>query len=170
MTGGLGGVMEAACRGARTSRRYREGDTIGLLPGYDADSANDHVDVAIATGLGHARNVLCAASGDVVLAVGGASGTLSEIALAWTLGKPVACVGDAPGWAPTLARQDDRNDPGQRIEGPFEPEEAAAWAWRRVRSRRRDATADRAHPDAGRRKPEAPIDGADGRRTQARDR
>lgn len=83
--GGLGGVMEAACRGARGEG----GTTIGILPGLDRSAANPHVEVAIATGLGEARNALVVRASDVLIAVGGAYGTLSEIALALKAGKRV---------------------------------------------------------------------------------
>ena len=136
LTGGLGGVMEAASRGARSSSRHRDGDVVGVLPGYQSEAANPHVDIAICTGLGHARNVLCAASGDVVLAVAGNSGTLSEIALAWTLGKPVACVGHAEGWASTLAGKDLEARGTAQIAGPFSPQDAVAWSIQEIASRR----------------------------------
>jgi uncharacterized protein (TIGR00725 family) len=83
--GGLGGVMEAACRGARAEG----GSTIGILPGLDRSAANPHVQVAIATGLGEARNALVVRAADCLIAVGGAYGTLSEIALALKAGKRV---------------------------------------------------------------------------------
>ena len=83
--GGLGGVMEAACRGARAEG----GTTIGILPGLDRSAANPHVEVAIPTGLGEARNALVVRAADVLIAVGGAYGTLSEIALALKAGKRV---------------------------------------------------------------------------------
>jgi uncharacterized protein (TIGR00725 family) len=83
--GGLGGVMEAVCRGAKEGG----GRTVGILPGDDRAAANPHVDVAIATGLGEARNALVVRAADVVIAVGGAYGTLSEIALALKTGTPV---------------------------------------------------------------------------------
>lgn len=126
LTGGLGGIMAAASRGARRSARYREGDVIGVLPGYETDAANPFVDVVIATGLGHARNAIVAATADVVCAVGGRSGTLSEMALAWTLGRPVIAVGDAEGWARTLAGQPLDGRRKDRVRGPFSPEEAVA--------------------------------------------
>jgi hypothetical protein len=87
--GGLGGVMEAAARGARLAG----GLTVGLLPGYERDVANPAIDVVIPTGLGHARNVLVVASADAVIALAGEHGTASEIALALTLGKPVVALG-----------------------------------------------------------------------------
>ena len=82
--GGLTGVMEHAARGARAAG----GLTIGLLPGDDPDEANEYIDVAIATGLGHARNAILARTADGVVAVGGGLGTLSEIALALRNRRP----------------------------------------------------------------------------------
>jgi hypothetical protein len=83
--GGLSGVMEAACRGAR-----REGGlTVGLLPGNDRAAGNPHLVVALATGLGELRNGLVVRAADAVIAVGGEFGTLSEIGFALKLGKPV---------------------------------------------------------------------------------
>jgi uncharacterized protein (TIGR00725 family) len=93
--GGLGGVMEAACRGARS----RGGLTLGLLPGLDRDAANGWVIVAVPTGLGEARNVLVVRAADAVIAIGGGWGTLSEIALAVKRGVPVVGVGT---WEPML--------------------------------------------------------------------
>lgn len=83
--GGLGGVMKEAARGAKE----RKGLTIGILPDYKKESANPFIDVVVPTGLGHARNVLVVASGDVVIALPGSHGTQSEIAIALKLGKPV---------------------------------------------------------------------------------
>jgi uncharacterized protein (TIGR00725 family) len=83
--GGLGGVMEAACRGAKAAG----GTAVGILPGDDRSHANQHVDVALATGLGEARNALIVRAVDALVAVGGEYGTLSEIALALKTGKPV---------------------------------------------------------------------------------
>jgi hypothetical protein len=89
VTGGLGGVMEAASRGAHRAPAYREGDVIGILPGSDPALGNRWVDIVIPTGLGHARNVLVVATADAVVAIGGGAGTLSEMALAWQLGRPL---------------------------------------------------------------------------------
>ncbi len=83
--GGLGGVMAAACAGAREA----DGTTIGILPGTDRREANPHVLVAVPTGLGEARNALVVRAADAVVAVGGAYGTLSEIAFALKAGVPV---------------------------------------------------------------------------------
>jgi uncharacterized protein (TIGR00725 family) len=83
--GGLGGVMEAACKGARSEG----GLTIGILPSLDHLSANDYVDVAIPTGMGEMRNALIVRSAHAVVAVSGEFGTLSEIAFALRTGVPV---------------------------------------------------------------------------------
>ena len=101
--GGLGGVMAAACRGAKSAG----GLTVGLLPGRDPGEANPWVDVAIATGLGEARNALVVAASAAVIAIGGEYGTLSEIALALRAGKPVVGVDT---WS--LTRPDGATDLG----------------------------------------------------------
>jgi uncharacterized protein (TIGR00725 family) len=78
-------MMEAAARGARKAG----GHTIGIIPGYDHAGANAHIEFVIATGMGEARNVIVAASADVLIALGGEAGTLSEIAIALKIGRPV---------------------------------------------------------------------------------
>lgn len=103
VTGGLGGVMAAVSEGARGGERYTEGDIIGVLPGYDRAAANPWVDVVIPTGMQLARNVVVVSMADVVVAVGGGAGTLSEVALAWQLGRPVIALLGANGWAEDLA-------------------------------------------------------------------
>jgi uncharacterized protein (TIGR00725 family) len=127
-TGGLGGVMEAACRGARSSTRCQPGSTIGILPGRDREDANPHVDVVIPTGLGHGRNLLVVQA-EAVVAVGGGAGTLSEIAMAWMhLRLIIAKRGE--GWAGRLADQrvDERarytEVPEDRVYGVDRAEEA----------------------------------------------
>lgn len=87
--GGLGGVMEAACRGADSAG----GLSVGLLPGDDRSMANEHVDIALPTGLGEMRNALIVRSADAVIAIGGGWGTLSEIALARKTGVKVIGLG-----------------------------------------------------------------------------
>jgi uncharacterized protein (TIGR00725 family) len=84
--GGLGGVMEAVCEGARETG----GHTIGIVPGPDRAAANEYVDTAIATDLGNARNVLVVLNGDATIAIDGSTGTLSEIGHALDFGRPVA--------------------------------------------------------------------------------
>lgn len=83
--GGLSGVMEAVCRGAKSAG----GVTIGILPGGIASDANDYVDVPIVTNMGYSRNAIVAYTGRAVIAVGGAYGTLSEISLALAENIPV---------------------------------------------------------------------------------
>jgi uncharacterized protein (TIGR00725 family) len=87
--GGLGGVMEAACRGAKAEG----GTTLGLLPGTDRREANPWIDVAVPTGLGEARNALVVRAADALIAIGGEFGTLSEIGFALKTGKPVIGLG-----------------------------------------------------------------------------
>ena len=83
--GGLGGVMEAACRGAKNG----SGTTIGVIPTAQKSDANKFVDIPIVTGLGEARNIIIVRSADALIAVGGRYGTLSEIAFALSFGKPI---------------------------------------------------------------------------------
>ena len=85
VSGGLSGTMKAACAGFKAGR----GLTIGIIPGYDKKDANPYVDIAIPTGLGLARNILVVKSADVVVALPGEAGTLSEIAYCLQLGIPV---------------------------------------------------------------------------------
>lgn len=84
--GGLSGVMEAACCGAREA----DGHTIGILPGVDPADANEFVETAVATGMGNARNALVVLNADAGIAIDGAYGTLSEIAFLLDAGLPVA--------------------------------------------------------------------------------
>jgi uncharacterized protein (TIGR00725 family) len=92
VTGGLDEVMEAAARGAKSAG----GTTIGILPGETRADANPWIDYAVVTGIGHARNLAVAASGDAVIAVGGSWGTLAEIGFASRLGRPIVVL--EPGW------------------------------------------------------------------------
>tara|TARA_B100000676_G_scaffold242080_1_gene243469 strand:+ start:1276 stop:1800 length:525 start_codon:yes stop_codon:yes gene_type:complete len=110
--GGLGGSMTAVCKGARSSPNYTSGDTIGILPMADADSANEYIDVVIPTGLGLFRNMLVAQAGDACISVKGGSGTLSEVAFAWQINKPVAAMSKTGGWSEELAgsKLDHRRD------------------------------------------------------------
>lgn len=90
--GGLGGIMEAACRGACEAG----GQTLGLLPGPDAAAANAWVKLAVPTNLGHARNVIIAHTAQALIAVEGEYGTLSEMAIGLKLGKPVVALDSWP--------------------------------------------------------------------------
>ena len=119
--GGLGGVMEAAARGAATAG----GLTVGILPGVDAADGNAHLALAIPTGLGEARNTLVVRSAAAVIAVGGEYGTLSEIAFALKTGTPVIGLGT---WE---LRRDGRVDDGIRVvQEPAEAVRAALEAAR----------------------------------------
>lgn len=99
--GGLGGVMESACKGAKKIG----GMTVGILPSMDKENANAYVDISIPTGLGYARNFLVARAGDAVIAIGGSAGTLSEMAIAWFSDKPIVALATSGGWAEKLAGQ-----------------------------------------------------------------
>ena len=85
VTGGLGEVMAAASRGAKEAG----GTTIGILPGERREDANEWIDHAVVTGIGHARNLAVVASGDAIIAVGGSWGTMAEIGFASRLGRKV---------------------------------------------------------------------------------
>lgn len=138
--GGLGGVMEAAGRGAHTSDAYCDGDVIGVLPGSSPDAANAWVDIPLATGLDHARNFIVANS-DAVIAVGGGSGTLSELSYAWIMQRLILayrvpgvlpCKDTFSDWSAVLADKKLDNKlrcpdiPGDRIYGIDTPDEALA--------------------------------------------
>jgi uncharacterized protein (TIGR00725 family) len=114
LCGGLGGVMEAAAYGAK----QEGGITLGILPGVLREEANLWIDVAVVSGMGHARNALIAQSSDALIAVNGEYGTLSEIALGLKMGKPVVVL-----------------EPGWKIEGVYRaksPEEAVELAFRLI--------------------------------------
>ncbi len=100
--GGLGGIMEAACRGAKSAG----GLTIGILPGDDRRAANHYVDVPIVTGMGHARNAIVVKTAQAVIAIDGGYGTLSEIALALHNGIRVIGLGT---WTLSLHGQLDNS-------------------------------------------------------------
>lgn len=111
--GGLGGIMEAACRGAR----QENGTTVGIVPGEKRESANQYVTIPIASGIGHARNMIVAKSADAVIAIGGGYGTLAEIAYALQGGIPVISLNT---WTLSRNGQVDRSiipaaDPGDAV-------------------------------------------------------
>ena len=97
--GGLGGVMEAAAKGASDAG----GEVLGVLPGPDKECANPYVTIAVATNMGHARNVIIAHTADALIAVEGEYGTLSEAAIACKLCKPVFVLPGGPQLAGTVA-------------------------------------------------------------------
>ena len=98
--GGLGGVMLESCRGFKNIDSA--GRTVGVLPSYDASSANEYIDVVIPTGLDVGRNQIVVASASAVIVIGGGAGTLSEIALASQINKPILLMKNTGGWADKL--------------------------------------------------------------------
>ncbi len=102
--GGMGGIMEAVCKGARLSANYQHGATIGIIPAADKAYANKYCDIVIPTGLGLARNFLVVNTGEVVIAVSGGPGTLSEIAYTLQLNKRTICYTGFPGWASDITQ------------------------------------------------------------------
>ena len=119
VTGGLGGVMRAASRGAASEG----GVTIGILPGADPAEANEYVTIPIATGLGVIRNMVVVTAADAVVAVGGKHGTLSEIGLALRMGRHVVTLSS---WRV----ESDHRIGGPRVHRARDPREAAAMALR----------------------------------------
>jgi len=114
--GGLSGVMEAAAKGAQANG----GVTVGILPGADPAAANRYIDVPLATGLGEMRNFLIVRTAHALIAIGGGVGTLSEIALAQRIGKPVVGLHDSFRNAVEMPRVES-------------PAEAVRWALERAR-------------------------------------
>lgn len=119
--GGRQGVMEAAARGATEAG----GVAIGILPGYDRSESNPYLTHCIPTGLGHARNSIVVASGDAVIAIGGGFGTLSEIALALKMGKPVVHLNS---WDLEASRIDQYGNEGAPYLSATSPDDAARLA------------------------------------------
>ncbi len=117
VTGGLGGVMRAASKGASSAG----GTTIGILPGTEAGESNEYVQVAIPTGLGVVRNLVVVTAADAVVAVGGRHGTLSEIGLALRMGRNVVALGS---WRV----ESDQRIGGPRLHRARDPREAAQLA------------------------------------------
>ena len=120
--GGLGGVMEGVCRGAAAAG----GTSVGLLPGDDPGSANPHVSLALATGLGELRNGLIARACRGMIAIGGGYGTLSEIAFMLRLGRPVCAVGSWRLVPPTGEGED------LAIHRAASAEDAVTWVLERI--------------------------------------
>jgi uncharacterized protein (TIGR00725 family) len=126
ITGGLDGVMAAAARGAKGSRRAGGSDTIGVLPSLDASEANPWVDIVVPTGMNFARNVVLVAMSDALIAIGGGAGTLSEIALAWQHRIPIVAFDTGEGWSSRLGGQSLDHRGGAPIASVRSPSEAAA--------------------------------------------
>jgi len=110
-TGGKKGIMEAVFKGAKSAKNYYYGQTIGIIPDADKKSANEYTDIVIATGIGTARNKILINTSDIVVAISGGAGTLSEIAFAWQMKKPLIAYTGFDGWAKNLAGKkiDNRN-------------------------------------------------------------
>ncbi len=106
--GGLTGVMEAVCKGAKEEN----GVTIGIIPYKDKSAANKYVDIAIPVPFSQARNIVVVLSGDVCVAIAGKAGTLSEICFSWIYGKPLIALTGVEGWSDKIAGQklDDRRE------------------------------------------------------------
>lgn len=121
-TGGGWGVMRAVFAGAHSSEKYKEGDTLAILPYFDRENTNEYTDVVVATGLDMYRNLIVA-NADAVIVLGGGAGTLSEAAFAWTLKRLVIAFKNVDGWSSKLAdtRIDNRirynNIPEDRVFG-----------------------------------------------------
>ena len=117
--GGMGGVMEAACKGCKEEN----GLTIGILPTGNKYNANPYVDIKIPTALGHARNTIVALTGDGIIAVAGNAGTLSEICFAWVYNKPICVLTNVKGWSSKMANQKLDHRRKEKIHGANTPEE-----------------------------------------------
>ncbi len=121
INGGMGGIMEASAKGARTSVSFEEHRLIAILPVNDPSKGNPYSGVKIATHLGTGRNYMIILNSNAVLAIGGGAGTLNEIATAWELKRPIAAFVGAGGWSERLAgtsidsRRSDRISPVHSI-------------------------------------------------------
>ncbi len=106
------GIMEAVFKGAKQSENYKFGKTIGIIPSLNKDDANKYCDIVIPTGINFARNQIVVNSSDVIIAIGGGAGTLSEIAYAWQLKKKIYTFTTFEGWAKEFANKklDNRKD------------------------------------------------------------
>ncbi len=128
-SGGLEGVMSAVMAGARSSKKYREGDTIALVPSFDTETANKYADIVIPTGLDVMRNAMVA-NAYAVIGVGGGAGTLCEYAFAWTFNRLIVAFKNSGGWSEKLADTKIANDnrypeiPDDRVYGVTTAEEA----------------------------------------------
>jgi uncharacterized protein (TIGR00725 family) len=111
-TGGLGGVMEYASKGAKSSKKYSQNSIIGVLPDYHSENANEYIDLPISTGLGLTRNLILISMSNAIIAIGGGSGTLNEISAAWQMNKLIIAL-KTSGWSEKLLGQaldNRRND------------------------------------------------------------
>lgn len=128
-TGGMSGVMRAASEGAKTSKNYKEGDIIAIVPSFDVNEVNEFADIVIPTGLDVLRNALVA-NASAVVAIGGGAGTLTEMGFAWSFYRLVLGFCNVDGWSKKLANQkiDERvryeNLPDDKVFGVESAEQA----------------------------------------------
>ncbi len=130
ITGGLGGVMRAACQGAKGE----DGLTVGIIPQNDPSFANEYCDIVIPSGVGLARDFLNALSADGVIVIGGASGTLSEICAAYMHKKPIVAIKNTGGMADKLADQYLDHRQNVKIVGVNSPKEAVKYIIEKITS------------------------------------
>lgn len=126
--GGRGGVMEAVGKGARQSENWTGDQVIGLMPEADDSKANPYLDVIMPTGLGLFRNTLVAQCAGACISIAGGAGTLSEIAFAWQIGKPIAAMSNSGGWSEKLAGTHiDHRFPDRPVAKLDNIDQARAW-------------------------------------------
>ncbi|HDZ17556.1 MAG TPA: TIGR00725 family protein [archaeon] len=118
--GGLSGVMEMVCKGAKEENGF----TIGIIPFIENNNANEFIDLVIPCPFSQARNIVVVLTGDICLAISGKAGTLSEICFAWIYNKPIIALSSVKGWSSKIANQklDDRRT--DMIYGVETPQEA----------------------------------------------
>lgn len=130
ITGGLGGVMRAACHGAKDAG----GITVGIIPQNDPSFANEYCDIVIPTGIGLARDFLNALSADGVIIIGGGSGTLSETCAAYMHNKPIAAIKNTGGIAEMFVDKYLDHRQNVKIVGVSSPKEAVKYILARINS------------------------------------
>ena len=130
ITGGLGGVMKAASKGAKESG----GLTVGIIPQNDMSKANEFCDVVIPSGIGLMRDFLNALSADGVIAIGGGSGTLSEICAAYMYSKPIVVLKNSGGTSTKFADQYLDHRKNVKIIGVETPKEAVELIFKEIKS------------------------------------
>jgi len=118
--GGLYGIMERVCKGAKSANGF----TIGFIPSLDKKRANRYVDLVIPTGMGEARNLILVSTADIIITIAGESGTLSEIAFAWKMSKPIISLNTTGGWSAKLADTKIDNKRNDKIFSAQTPKDA----------------------------------------------